>query len=644
LPERRAPDPDCLAADGSGGESWLRLLTDNAAEAFWVRDLESGRALYVSPAYQTIFGRPRAELDADPASFLASFHPEDRERATRDFTHPTEPLDTEYRIVRPDGELRWIWVRRHPVRDPDGRLRWTAGFFQDVTGRHDAEDALRRSERLLADAMRRARLGYWARDLHSGIVTCSEQIQEVFGAPAASLTSFEDLLATVHPDDRQRVRREIESAERSGGDFEHYYRVPVGNEVRVIHELGSAALDPQGVPERLFGSVQDVTERWRLEEQLRHAQKMEAIGQLAGGVAHDFNNLLTVILAYAEAELAEAPPKGSLRESLCEIRDAAERAAALTGQLLIFSRRQLATPSAVDLNTVVAAVERMLRRVIGEDIELVVRKTPDLWPVFVDASQIEQILLNLAVNARDAMPRGGRLRIQTRNVELDASHCALHPEARPGPHVLLAVVDSGIGMDATTRSRAFEPFFTSKSEGRGSGLGLPVVYGIASQFGGHVEVESEPGRGASFRVYLPKHDTGAATSAQRPGRNDGSVRGTVLLVEDEEAVRRIAAAILRRRGYAILEARDGGEALERADAHAGAIDLLLTDVVMPGLSGRELAARLRERRPRLPVLFFSGYADDAASGPGAATEEERVLRKPFSAEALVGAVREALEP
>jgi len=451
----------------------------------------------------------------------------------------------------------------------------------------------------------------------------------------------------VHPDDTDTVTARMTEAIRNPGrrvTQEVRFRHADGS-WRTMEGIGVNRLDDPSVG-AIVVNARDITDRRKLEEQLRMSQKMEAVGQLAGGVAHDFNNLLTAILGYCNLMLDDMKPDDPLRVDLDEIRAAGERAAALTRQLLAFSRRQMLQPQIVDLNAVVQQLEKLLRRLISEDVELSISLASDLMTVRVDPASIEQILVNLAVNARDAMPLGGRLTIETANIDLDETYAVTHVTMQPGRYVMLAVGDTGAGMDAATSARVFEPFFTTKEQGKGSGLGLATVYGMVKQSGGYIWVYSEPGHGTMFKVYFPPAEQrNAASAAEHPGRrtSDGKQGWeTVLLVEDEAAVRALAREVLRRHGYVVLEARHGVDALRVAERHNDEIHLLITDVVMPHMSGRDLAERLSRVRPKMKVLFMSGYTDHALMHreltPGSA-----FLQKPFTPEGFARKVRSVLD-
>ena len=406
----------------------------------------------------------------------------------------------------------------------------------------------------------------------------------------------------------------------------------------------SASLVPVRGQPVVLAIARDVTERNRLERQFQQAQKMEAVGQLAGGVAHDFNNLLTVILGYSNLLLGTLPEDDRRRQDVEEIQKAGQSAGALTRQLLAFSRKQILEPVVLDLNAVLANLDRMVRRLIGEDIDIITRLDPELGRVKADAGQIEQVLLNMAVNARDAMPEGGRLTIETGNVELDEQYAHTHPDTTPGHYVVLAVSDTGHGMDEQTQSRLFEPFFTTKEKGKGTGLGLATVYGIVKQSGGSIWVYSELGHGTTFKAYFPRVEGVAAplvsarSSAQPPSGTE-----TILLVEDAGGLRKLARRVLERYGYTILEAPNGDEALQICERHPGTIHLLLTDVVMPGMSGRTLADRLVLLYPATKVLYTSGYTDNAIVHRGVLAAGAAFLQKPYAPEALARKVRDVLD-
>jgi len=413
---------------------------------------------------------------------------------------------------------------------------------------------------------------------------------------------------------------------------------------------------PDGTIYGIMSILMDITERkvaeetrnrlTLVEEQLRQSQKMEAVGRLAGGVAHDFNNLLTAISGYSDLLLHRLPEYSTLRRDVEEIRKAGDRAAALTRQLLAFSRRQVLQPKVLDLNTVVTRMGQMLRRITGEDIELSFALSPSLSRVKADPGQIEQVIVNLVVNARDAMPDGGRITIATADADLSPSYAAAHTEVVPGPHVLLSVADTGQGMSDETQAHLFEPFFTTKERGKGTGLGLATVYGIVQQSGGHIRVNSATEQGSTFLIYLPQSGTceDGSTGADLPLLPHPSPgTETVLLAEDEEVVRRLARELLSENGYKVLEAGSGREALLLSEAHRGEVHLLLTDVVMPKMSGRELGERLRLQRPDLRILYMSGYTDDAVLRQGVLEDGIPFLQKPFTAEELARKVREVLD-
>lgn len=448
----------------------------------------------------------------------------------------------------------------------------------------------------------------------------------------------------VHPDDLQKVKAAAEEARATGVGCCLEYRVrDKKGEWRVLESTASAVRDSSGNVEKLIVVNRDITARRDLERQLVLSQRLEAVGKLSGGIAHDFNNLLGVIIGYSEALQQSITPENPLREAVDEIEKAGQRAAALTQQLLAFSRKQVLEPKVLDLNSIVTDMRNMLHRLIGEDVELRFDSCGDLGTVRADRSQIEQVVLNLAVNARDAMARGGELKIETANAKLTEQDALRHRYVVPGDYVMLKVSDSGVGMDAETQSHIFEPFFTTKEKGKGTGLGLATVYGIVKQSGGYIWLDSSPGQGAAFRIFLPRAEGVAELVPHQEMRAPRSDRArTILLVEDETSLRKLTRATLSTMGYTVLEACEGAQALEIAEKAAAPIDLLLTDVVMPGMSGGELAKILGSERPQMHVLFMSGYTDGAIEVRGDLRPGLVVLRKPFTRETLVRAVENAL--
>jgi PAS domain S-box-containing protein len=545
-------------------------------------------------------------------------------------------------VVRHAGSGRWVECRISPAPD-DGGLYVCC---TDVTARQRAQDAHARAEahyRRLADT---APYAIYALDAAGHFVEVNPAARRLLGLPDATALG-RHFLEVLHPDDHARASAAFGALlSREAQDLEIELRAqrPDGT-VRDLSVTCTAILEG-GQVAGVHGIARDVTDQLRLAEELRQAQKMEAVGRLAGGIAHDFNNLLTALKGHAGLVLDELPPNHPVRPDVEEMDRAADRAAGLTRQLLAFSRRQVLSPRLFDVRDTLSGVERMLRRLIGEDVELSVRLAEGPLVVRADPGQLEQVLLNLVVNARDAMPRGGRLEVEA------GRHRAEAPEPRAGfrlpagDYVALRVRDTGVGMDAATRARIFEPFFTTKGVGEGTGLGLSTAYGIVKQSGGFIDVASEPGRGAAFTVYLPRLAQEAeAARARAPGapalpRGKG---GTVLLVEDDAAVRAMTTRALESAGYRVLVARHGVEALRLAGEHPGRVDLLLTDVVMPGMSGREVASRLREARADLAVLFMSGYTGDAVERHGVPGLGSHFLAKPFTPRELVARTSRLLE-
>jgi PAS domain S-box-containing protein len=551
---------------------------------------------------------------------------------------PLERLTTALRLFGRGG---------FPGRIPGagrGEIAEAIQAFNDMAdGRVRMEQALRAGEERHRRFFNEDLSAHLIADADGRILDCNPAFARMFGYPtigaalAAGLDPlFPEAVAKSALFDRLRTATKVEMHEvelrRRDGQ-------PLHALVNAVASFG-----PDGGLAEIQGFLVDVTERKRLEQMLSQAQKMEAVGRLAGGIAHDFNNLLTAVLGYANLLLGRPDLTDTVRTGLEEIRGAAERAGALTQQLLAFSRKQVLQPRLLHLGRVVSGLEMMLRRVIGEDIVLEIRAASDLGSVRADQGQIEQVIVNLAVNARDAMPAGGRLMIESSNVDLDHRFIARHAGARPGPHVLLSVRDTGCGMDAAVRARLFEPFYTTKGLGRGTGLGLSTVYGIVKQSGGCIFVDSEPGQGTTFRIYLPLVPAPALPreDPRPPAMECAPGSETVLVVEDEDAVRRLVCVTLRERGYTVLDARNAEDALAIAAA-SPPFDLLLTDVVMPGLNGRELWDRLQRLRPGARVLFMSGYTEDEVLRRGLQGSGSAYLQKPFTPADLARAVRAAFD-
>lgn len=577
---------------------------------------------------------------AEPEDFLARVRAA-REKASQGLPPAVqEPLEEEAGLLREYSEtlVRKLEHKTLQLEKTNRRLQ------EDIAAREQVERALRESEERFRQLAENIEEVFWLSD-HEGkrMFYVSPAYASVWGRPCESLEAAgRDWLEAVHPDDRQRVADSM--ARYATGQWDETYRIsrPDGSR-RWIRSRGYPVRDAAGQTYRVAGVSRDVTEYRRLEEQFRHAQKMEAVGRFAGGVAHDFNNLLSVVLSYASLLLAELPGADPHRTDIEEMKRAGERGAALTRQLLAFSRQQVLEPKVLDLRRVVLDMDKMLHRLVGEDIGLSIIAGEVAGKVHADPSQIEQIVMNLAINARDAMPKGGKLTIEVCDVNFDPSYVELRPDVIPGPHVMIAVTDTGMGMDSATRERVFEPFFTTKERGKGTGLGLSTVFGIVKQSQGHIHVYSEPALGTTFKVYFPctTRTADLAPPSSGPGR---TVVGTesVLLVEDDDQVRELACAVLRRNGYDVSSAANGVEALEWSASFPGEIHLLVTDVVMPGMSGRDLAERLRLERPETRVLYVSGYTENSIVHHGVLEPGVAFLQKPITPEALLRKVRDTL--
>jgi len=561
----------------------------------------------------------------------------------------TPKIGIEEPMAFADGRTIWLRTNKVPLRDASGAVFGVLGTYEDITEQRQAAIGLHESEERFRATFEQAAVGISHVGTDGRFLRVNQRLCEMLGYSREELLgrTFQQI---THPAD---LEADVENVRRMlAGEIQAY-----SMEKRYLRKDGTAAWialtvslarDADGRPKYFISVVEDIEPRRlaeakeaRLRNQFEQAQKMESVGQLAGGIAHDFNNLLTAILGFCELILSDE--KTSHRSELEEIKHAGERAAALTRQLLAFSRKQVFQLELLDLNAVVLNMETMLRRVIGEDVRLTSALATEIGRVKADPSQIEQVLMNLAVNARDAMPGGGALRIETSNVDVDEALAAAHTPCAPGRFVVLSVSDTGCGMDSETRRRVFEPFFTTKPKGKGTGLGLATVYGIVKQSGGFVSFSSEPGKGTTFQVHLPC--TKEPVAMERSGAHVAApLKGTetILMVEDDDGVRRLACRVLESLGYTVLCAESGPEALDLARDHEGKIDLVLTDVVMPAMSGREVERRLVEAGHAARVLFMSGYTDDAVLKHGVLETGVAFLQKPFTPGALGRKVREVL--
>jgi two-component system, cell cycle sensor histidine kinase and response regulator CckA len=526
-----------------------------------------------------------------------------------------------------------------PLRDRGGKVIGVLGTYEDITDRKRADRALVESHSLLNAVVEGTTDAVYVKDLQGRYLMLNTACAGFLGLAVEEVIGKDDR-DLFPPGPAQTIMQRDREVMESGQTQTFEETATAAGVTRTYLSTKGVYHDAQGKVIGLIGISRDVTGLKRLEEQFRQAQKMDAVGRLAGGIAHDFNNLLTGILGYTELVFRRLRGDDPGRELLAEVLKLGDRATNLIRQLLVFSRKQELQPQVVSLNAVLGELSKLLGRLIGEDVELALVPGDDLGPAKVDPGQFEQAVINLAVNARDAMPRGGRLVIETRNAELGEGHA----EARPGRYVLVAVSDTGHGMDEATKARVFEPFFTTKESGKGTGLGLAMVYGFVTQSGGHIEVESEPGRGTTFKVYLPRAEE--ATPTARPAPDLLKVLGgneTVLLVEDEDTVRALSRLVLQSNGYTVLEARNGQEAVWVAQQHQGPIHLLVTDLVMPRMSGRQLADLLAQPRPQMRVLFMSGHTDEALLRHGVVEGSVAFLQKPFHPTALARKVREVLD-
>jgi len=625
-------------------EELFHLISENAADMIAVVDME-GRRLYNSLSYQKVLGYSPEELQA--SSSFEQIHPDDREsvkKAAEEARRSGIGKTLEYRLRHKNGTWLVLESTSSVIRNAKGEPEKLVIVNRDITERKRAEEALRRSESGFRSVVEDAPYGIYRTSLTGQFLQVNPALQKMLGYESTEELLRRDLRNHIfrHAGEYQRLTELLACTEEIK-DLEMEWKRQDGTPI-TVRCSGRRINDENGVPAYFEVFAEDVTEKRVLEKQLRMAQKMEAIGRLSGGIAHDFNNLLGVIIGYSGVLKKQLGLGNALCEHALEIEKAGQRAASLTKQLLAFSRQQVLTPAVLNLNSLATDMEKMLPRLLGEDIEVSLTLDPELGNVKADQSQIEQVIMNLAVNARDAMPTGGKMQVQTSNVQLDLAYTWNHPGSKVGEYVLLAVTDTGMGMDAGTLTHIFEPFFTTKERGKGTGLGLATVYGVVKQSNGYIWVDSAPGKGASFQIYLPRHV--GEPGADEPKNDSGEkLRGseTILLVEDAEPLRKLAQAFLEAGGFRVLPAESGESALEVAARFGGTFDLLLTDVVMPGMNGRVLAEQLSPRQPGIKVLYMSGYTDSFIAGHGVLDPKTHLLHKPFTEEVLIRKVREVLD-
>jgi len=615
---------------------------------YWKWDTKNDRCLIASEQLADIHGLTIEEYMEQRGSneaILQYVHPDDREIFRRHAANMTGS-EIEFRIFDAKGKLRYLREISMPELSSDLESV-EFGTVQDITEQKQAEEELRRSAEHLANAQRMARLGSWDWEAANDQLSWSSNLYRLIGLEPGSIApSYKLFINAVHPDDRTRVH---EAARRAVNGLEPYaldYRVCLPrNEERVLHEERSITFDDAGQLVRASGVVQDMTEHSRLEEQLRQAQKMEAVGQLTGGIAHDFNNLLAIIIGNLELMDEALDENDPLRANLAPILRAGNRGAELTQRLLAFSRRQMLDPKPTNINKLVRSMTGLLSRTLGETIEVETSLSGSLWTTSIDRGQLENALVNLAVNARDAMPNGGKLTIATANAEVDDDYAAAQIDVAPGQYVMLSVSDTGMGMSPEVTRHVFEPFFTTKEQGKGSGLGLSMVYGFVKQSGGQVTIYSEVGQGTSIKLYLPR----SAMEKEKPKASTRDITmpasqgETILVVEDDADVRTLTVTLLGDLGYQVLEAGTAQSALSLLNRDTRII-LLLTDVVLPGgMSGRNLAEQAQQCQPGLRVLFMSGYTENAITHHGRLDEGVQLLSKPFRKSDLARKIREVLE-
>jgi len=618
-------------------EARFRCYVENSPVAVFVMDRE-GRYVDFNEAATRLLGYPADTLSR---MHILEVHPiEEHAAVLREFSllQETGRMDLETRLLRGDG--RAVWVSLRAVRLENGHA---LAYCQDIGELKGAIESITETKLRLELAAKSGGLGVWEWNIAAGTLEWNDRMCELYGISREAFDGTLEIWSrALHPEDRERAFAEFEAALRGDKEYNGEFRVvhPDG-EVLTLKADAIVMRDGEGRALRMVGLNRDITEQRYLEAQLLQAQKMDAVGRLAGGVAHDFNNSLSVILGYAELSRMTPIDGEKFHEYLAEIVKAAAHSRDTTQQLLAFSRNEIVTPRQVDLNQLIRHTEKTLLQLFGVQVHLKLTTQDGLWPVLMDPSQVNQIIMNLAVNARDAMPEGGTLSIETRNVTISQIRTVTDAKALPGDYVQMTVSDTGVGMDREQQARAFEPFFTTKGVGRGTGLGLATVYGIMTQHGGFVKLYSEPGQGASLTLFFPRL-TRQMDEDQPPPLAEVSGTGRVLLVEDEECVRRMVQLMLERAGYRVLAADSSREALEICRRNPGRIDCLLTDVIMPELNGAELSVAVRALSPRIGIVYMSGYSADMIAHHGVLEHGVMFIQKPFDVTRLTEKIQLAI--